>query len=193
MRPTSWKIRAPRRISSSRALTPGRAGPAGALTTRSTLSWACWPEAARISWITDEGCNVVNRVSPEDAAAEQFTYAHRALEALCRAEPACTPLQPRLRESVSSRAEAQHEARGAGTRLLAERHDAAFGILFRDGVAAARGLRALRSACRTRVARRAGSRLGSCSCSGCSASRHGSRRFNHTEGSGAGPSRYAPA
>ena len=43
---------------------------------------------------TDEGCNVVNRVSPEDAAAEQFTYAPRALEALCRTEPTralCSP------------------------------------------------------------------------------------------------------
>jgi hypothetical protein len=37
---------------------------------------------------TIEGCNAVNRVPSGEPAAEQFTYAHRALEALCGVEPA---------------------------------------------------------------------------------------------------------
>jgi hypothetical protein len=37
---------------------------------------------------TLEGCNAVNRVPPGETAAEQFTYAYRALEALCGVEPA---------------------------------------------------------------------------------------------------------
>jgi hypothetical protein len=47
---------------------------------------------------TVEGCNVVNRVSPGQPAAEQFTYAHRALVALCGVEPA-RPLCDDGRES----------------------------------------------------------------------------------------------
>jgi hypothetical protein len=37
---------------------------------------------------TLDGCNAVNRVPPGEPAAEQFTYAHQALEALCNVEPA---------------------------------------------------------------------------------------------------------
>jgi hypothetical protein len=37
---------------------------------------------------TLEGCNAVNRVPPGEPAAEQFTFAHQALEALCNVEPA---------------------------------------------------------------------------------------------------------
>lgn len=37
---------------------------------------------------TPEGCNAENRVPPTDPTEEQFTYANRALEGLCLAEPA---------------------------------------------------------------------------------------------------------